>query len=325
MDDQPRLILHIGSQKTGTTTLQGFLKRQTKPLAKAGFHYIKAGRTNIAHNSIIQLIRKGQGLDVAQQILDEISEHSDKTCFISSEMFFRSEMAQYFAEHLPPALRLKTRVIIYLRRQDKYAEAMYKQRVKNGRYQNTPENYAANVVNLDYGKVLADFAASFGTRNVIVRPFERALFPNSDVLYDFAKHTTIPEELVAEYSFPSANGTLSREVSEQLGVLNRSAERINTREIIRYIASHRPEGATRTADCLDLATRRQIMATHAAGNEDVRATYCPELPALFDLADLFSDSSYPMPDKAERALRQKQATAAIEQALAFMNQPIESN
>lgn len=316
MTDRPRLILHIGSQKTGTTTLQGFLKTQTEPLAGAGLHFVQSGRTNIAHNSIIQLIRKGQGEAVAEDILAEISQHRDKTCFISSEMFFRPDIARYFAKHLPAALRIKSKVIVYLRRQDKYAEAMYKQRVKNGRYQGTPEEYASGLAHLDYGKILSHFGSTFGTRNLIVRPFERALFPSGDVLQDFAQYTGIPAELAASYNYPSANGTLSKEVSEQLGALKRRDPNINIREIIRHILRNRPEGAIRTSDCLDLQTRRDIMQANAAKNEKLRAAYCAELPALFDLSDLMNDDAYQLPDRDEISRRSNYATAAIDAALA---------
>ncbi|MDO6727350.1 hypothetical protein Q4544_10430 [Cognatishimia sp. 1_MG-2023] len=316
MTDRPRLILHIGSQKTGTTTLQGFLKTQTEPLAEAGLHYVQAGRTNIAHNSVIPSIRKGHGEAVGEDILAELSQNRDKTCFISSEMFFRPDIARFFAKHLPAALRIKSKVIVYLRRQDKYAEAMYKQRVKNGRYQGTPEEYAAGLTHLDYGQILSHFGATFGSRNLIVRPFERALFPGGDVLQDFAQHSGIPADLAANYSYPSANGTLSKEVSEQLGALKRRNPEINTREVIRHILRNRPEGAIRTSDCLDLETRRRIMQANASRNEELRATYCPELPALFDLSDLSADDAYPIPDKEDVSLRSQLATAAIEAAVA---------
>lgn len=312
--DRPRLVLHIGSQKTGTTTLQGFLKTQTDALAQEGFHFLNAGRTNIAHNSIIQLIRKGDGQKIAEEILAEIAAHPNKTCIISSEMFFRKDMAQYFAKVLPAALRLQTKVVVYIRRQDKYAESMYKQRVKNGRYQGTPVEYATSVVNLHYGQTLAHFASAFGARNLVVRPFERSIFPGGDVLQDFARHVGIPDALAQDYKHPSANATLSREVSELLGKLNREHPDVNTKEIIRHIMRNRPKGTINSADCLDLETRRAIMRSHAAENEEVRAAYCPALPALFDMSDLFNEEAYPMPTEHERKLRQTQAEAAVSAA-----------
>ncbi len=316
----PRVILHIGSQKTGTTSIQGFLKTQTEALSEAGFHFVKAGRTNIAHNSIIQLIRKGKGEAVAEEILSEIVENSGKTCIISSEMFFRKDMAEYFAKIFPAALRLQTRVVVYIRRQDKYAESMYKQRVKNGRYQGSPEEYAQTVVNLHYGQTLSHFATAFGIRNLIVRPFERSLFPGGDVLQDFCRSTGIPLELGQKYQHPSANATLSREVSELLGQISRETPKVNTKDIIRHIMHHRPEGTVVSSDCLDLETRRSIMRTYAAENEEVRATYCAALPGLFDLSDLFREDSYPMPNKRQRRMRRDQAEAAVKAAQLTLSQ-----
>lgn len=70
--DRPGLILHVGTQKTGTTTIQGFLKNMSNELAVAGLHYLKTGRTNIAHNVMIQMIRKGRGPGLAKRILKEM-------------------------------------------------------------------------------------------------------------------------------------------------------------------------------------------------------------------------------------------------------------
>ena len=63
--EKPRLILHIGSQKTGTTSIQGFLKNKADALAVEGVNYISAGRTNIAHNSVLQAINQNGGQNAA--------------------------------------------------------------------------------------------------------------------------------------------------------------------------------------------------------------------------------------------------------------------
>ncbi|GAA6207707.1 hypothetical protein NBRC116601_10000 [Cognatishimia sp. WU-CL00825] len=316
----PRLILHIGSQKTGTTTIQGFLKNQTENLASAGLHFVRAGRTNIAHNSVLQSIKKGQGDLVAGDILSEIGAQPENSCsVISSEMFFRKGIAAYFKQHFPQDLRARTRVLVYLRRQDKYAEAMYKQRVKNGRFRGSPSEYLKNVVKLNYDGILQEFADAFGQDNLIVRPFERCLLAKGDVLRDFVQHASLTESLVVNYKTAGANATLSRQVSEQLGTLRRAGTSVNTRDIIRHIMRHKPAGAIQSGDCFDLETRRALLATYATENELIRSTFCPDLPALFDMADLFDNKAYAAPSEADLELKTHQAAQAINAAIDALN------
>ena len=308
---RPRLILHIGSQKTGTTAIQGFLKSQQAELQDHGLHFLEAGRTNIAHNSVLRHINNGQAEAIAAEMVAEVQAQPDKCSVISSEMFFRPGFAQFFADHFPASLREETKVLVYLRRQDKYAEAMYKQRVKNGRYQGSPSEYAAEHVNLDYMLTLAQYALAFGHRNIIVRPFERSHFPGGDVLRDFASHASLSDELFDTYAASGANATLSREISEQLGVLNRSGQDVNTREIIRHIIRTNPPDAFRSGDCYSLVERLRIAVKYAASNDALRRAFCPELPELFDMSDLEDDRAYVLPDPIEKARRLRRAKAIV--------------
>lgn len=318
-EDRPRLILHVGTQKTGTTTIQGFLKNSRKALHEAGVHYLSTGRTNIAHNAMIPMIRKGRGPRMAKRLIAEMGRHGDKISIISSEMFFRKDIANYFAVHFPRDILDATRVVVYLRRQDKYAEAMWKQRVKNGRYAGSPQDYVAGHKSLNFLPILDHFADVFGEKNIIACPFERAHFPKGDVLQDFATHCHIPTELAASYSYPSSNATLSKEVSEELGRMNRGKSGINTKQVIRTLSRLRPDGAIRSGDCFTLAERRAMMARFADCNEDLRAKYCPDLPQLFDVSDLEDPEKYPAASSALLSQRAQQAKAAIDVALADLN------
>ncbi|MEP1202107.1 hypothetical protein [Tateyamaria sp.] len=48
----PKLIIHIGSQKTGSTSIQTFLTQNPDKMAKAGLTYVNAGRGPAAHNKL---------------------------------------------------------------------------------------------------------------------------------------------------------------------------------------------------------------------------------------------------------------------------------
>lgn len=292
MDKQ--LFIHIGSPKTGTTAIQGFLKNNGKPLRRAGVNYMSTGRVNIAHNGIAGAFRKGQAGAVCDDLCKEIEGSKFPVHILSSEMFFRPAVARIMgkglAEGLPAELRAQTKVIVYLRRQDRYLEALYKQLVKNARI---PTGAMAfhdkKLESLAYAYSLDPYAAAFGHDNIIVRPFERQQFPNGDVIEDFVEKLGV--DLTGELVRPdiSTNKTFSLEMSEVLGLLSQET-RLNTRDLIRALIAIEPPDVIRSNDVYDRETRTNIVAHHAERNEQLRQTYCPDLETLFDTSDLEAGS-----------------------------------
>jgi hypothetical protein len=79
-------------------------------------------------------------------------------------------------------------VVTYVRRQDRYIEARYNQRVKDGRLTIGLEEFAATQVDgaaLDYHEHFRQWAEAFGRDSVRIRLYERERFPQGDVRRDF--------------------------------------------------------------------------------------------------------------------------------------------
>jgi hypothetical protein len=297
------LILHIGSPKTGTTAIQGYLKGNVDALRSVGVNFVTAGRQNISHNGMIGAFKKGQGADVCTAIAQEIKASDLPVHIVSSEMFFRAGIAQQLSAHLPDDLIRQTRVVCYLRRQDKYIEALYKQLVKNGRIPpDAMQFHARRLDSLAYSQTVDAFGEHFGQNNIALRPFERRHFTNSDVVDDFFEQAgvIIPDRA----SEPeTTNQTFSAPVSEMLGMLKRNTK-INTRELIRVMTRQGDAGAVRSGDVYDFPTRCNIVKHHADDNERLRATYTPTLDQLFDLSDLdHDDGLYPSPEEQTMSWR----------------------
>ncbi len=313
------LYIHIGSPKTGTTAIQGFLKNNGKVLRHAGVNYMSAGRINIAHNGVAGSFRKGEGAIVCAEIAAEIEESRFPTHIISSEMFFRPAVARVMGRDLfaglPDWLRARTKIIVYLRRQDRYLEALYKQLVKNARIPTgAMAFYERKLESLAYAYSLDPYAKRFGAENIILRPFERQHFRNGDVIEDFVDQLGV--ELTGELTRPdtSTNKTFSLEMSEVLGMLAAETS-LNTRDLIRALIALEPPDVVRSNDVYDLETRRKIATHHAARNEILRQTYCPHLDVLFDESDLAEGNR----DKpADHAANWRAAVHAAAKAIAHV-------
>ncbi len=314
----PRLFLHIGTPKTGSTAIQYFLARNFEPLRAQGINFVREGRKREAHNLVLQARRKGHIRDVMDKVVAEIETRPETTHVITSEMYFGAGAAQDLADALPDHLRQETRILVYLRRQDGFLEALYKQRVKTGRYHGDALEFArAKLGNGDYLRTLAPYAAAFGQGNIIVRPFERHHFRDGNIVCDAADlfGVTGMEDLFVPGSVD--NLTLSHEVTKILARLSKATD-VNIKDVIRHLSHAPPEGAARSGDCFTLTQRREIMAGFETSNEELRRTYRPDLDSLFTMTDLAPDAPDTAPDDAERLHRLERAQDIVFTALEEM-------
>ena len=313
------LIIHIGSPKTGTTALQGFLKTHSDALGERGVHFVRSGRSNIAHNSMVRPLLKGKASDTLAAIRDEISSVPASVHVLSSEMFFRTGLALPLAEGLRNA-DTDIRIVGYLRRPDAYAEAMYKQRVKNGRIPRDPAAFLeAWGANLAYLPTVSEYRDAFGQDALRIRPFRRELFADGNVISDFA--SCLGDVDVTDLIDPnaSANTTLSRAVSEHLGRVSKTTD-FNTRVMIREIIAEGASGTRRSHDVFDKGTRSKIVQDCLADLNAVREICFSEIAEPFDMADLAEGAPDRYPDEREALELERIAADAVMEAVGRQSQ-----
>jgi hypothetical protein len=139
-----KLILHAGIHRTGTTSIQRYLSRNRKHLAAQAISY--PGTTDNQQEFAFKLMRRSITPDAFADMLSE-SEH--ETILVSGEDFCRiadesiiSALAKRFRIHL----------ILFIRRQDEWAESWYNQHIK------WPFNKAVSVMSpLEFIGTLPDY------------------------------------------------------------------------------------------------------------------------------------------------------------------------
>lgn len=232
-----RLYLHIGFNKTGSTTLQRCLFRNSTTLEQAGILY--PGRLhdsymqNYQHTPLaaalperqVSWLRPGKraSLDRAlRDLLARIESSAAETVVISSEAFGGIDMTQDRVELVQRKLaQFDTRIIAYIRRQDEYFLSTYQEEIKNGgRHAFQFPRYATNR-QFTFSQRLAPWRAVFGADRVIVRPFERRFWPDGNLEYDFFDIIGAPLDNLTPMEKP-ANESLSfcaLEFMRQLNIL----------------------------------------------------------------------------------------------------------
>ena len=205
-----RIILHIGTEKTGTSSIQKFCLDNRRQLLRRGVYYPLSPADHLGNHvklsayfqngGWVRHLRRDLGIITSQQLkrfrkhflfhlTGELSHHTDKTVLFSNEHLSMCHDDDEIA-NLAGLLREFTndiKILVYLRRQmDKHA-TLHATRIVRGepglKLDLTPAHLTAP--NFDYLSMLDRWARVFGKRNVTVRPFERQQLVDGDVVKDF--------------------------------------------------------------------------------------------------------------------------------------------
>lgn len=176
------LYLHVGTPKTGTSTIQWFLYRNREVLAQQGILYPALsdktpGHHYIANNyrtqplSWVEPIPRGKVLRKIARAMEAMPE-AHSLC-LSSEAFWGcrkrlNKFRQDFADY-------DIKVIVLLRRQDDFMNALYRQDVKARKRVGDAVTFVRNgLKRLDYREKLTLLEGIFGRENFTIIPFEPA-------------------------------------------------------------------------------------------------------------------------------------------------------
>ena len=192
-----RLVLHIGTAKTGSTAIQASLARAHSELLAAGILYPKTGRgrfpghPHLAWEAAGDPLRRPRSGGV-DDLVTEIEKAPARTVVLSSEVFgtdpARGERAAAWARRLSDRLGVSNvQVVAYVRPQWEYLESSYVQRVKTGRvYRRFPDQLERDLRTdrFDYVRVFEPWREAFG-EGLTVRPYTRAALVGGDLVEDF--------------------------------------------------------------------------------------------------------------------------------------------
>ncbi len=162
MESRPKLFIHIGTPKTGTTSIQNFLASNQKSLYKNGFFFQKRGLFDNSYINFLRLFYQKQMIlshnDIEKRIYRFIADdnfndatrnidyYEDKiikkihreifskrgNIILSSESFFDHDISR-FKEKIsllkkitePFKEKYDIKIIVYFRKQDSYIESFY--------------------------------------------------------------------------------------------------------------------------------------------------------------------------------------------------------
>ncbi len=196
-----KVILHIGTGKTGSSTIQNTLYSLRRVLKKRyGVDYALCGLSEVnhygeiihAHYQFVDWLKKRrlEKLEIARSY---IQNSTCKTIVFSCESFYHDLRDEEIALLHNLFSDFQLCIVCYVRRQDLYVESAYKQQVKVGAFTMPFSDFADDHSNVNYlfeahanyYRLLSLWADYFGVDSVRVIPFERRYMKNGDLVEDF--------------------------------------------------------------------------------------------------------------------------------------------
>jgi hypothetical protein len=160
------VYVHIGLHKTGTSSIQAFLRKNKPALLERGWLYPRTGWTAGGHHNLAyELLGRKRFSEAAGRLSELEAEIAQApNAIVSSEELEFLELAE--VRRLKAAIgERETRILVYLRRQDALIGSTYAQQVKMGARMKPFDDYAlASLYNprFDFAQLLSRWGGVFG-------------------------------------------------------------------------------------------------------------------------------------------------------------------
>lgn len=304
------LYIHIGTPKTGTTSIQNFCGLNREKLKEQGvlypimnYHYERKSVNRngyfltgtIKENGTRNKEKEKQVFDNELQYIVDCFKDYD-TILLSDESIWWAtstrrkglwkDLKKHSEQH-----NYQIKVIVYLRRQDQFMMSRYNQRLKTDFVASTQnfDEYFADMNGrfkcvMDYRDRIDNIAKSISKENVIVKRFDRNYFYNGDLNQDFLNILGVKVDDSFQQLKETANTGISVQSGEIKRVLNRlkpitMAENNKLLEILNECENVLPESNTSLMSTDEV---KNFMEQFVDSNESIVDEYIGDGKPLFD-------------------------------------------
>lgn len=298
-----KLYIHIGTHKTGSTSIQNVLKKERKHLLKEGIFYL--GRFRDISKPMKDMIEYDEKHveefhKEAVRKIEESKKTNPAIYVTSNEKWSGHDMLAY--SNAPANARMlwdifkpfqfDIKIVVYLRQQDKFFESAYSQKVKRGASYSFQEflDKIEHVKDCHWDHYLDAYAKYFGEKNIIVQPFDKKYLPEKDsLIHSFGK--IIGSEYLKDYQLKRVkNRGYSKDVMEIARLSNKYLSKEEIRAM-KYILME-VRLPTQNYTYFPLEQRKELISHFEKSNRRVAQKYLKdENGELFPKENLEKDSA----------------------------------
>lgn len=182
-----KLFIHIGTHKTGSTSIQNFCDSNSAALAKESINFIPT-------SSISKIYQESKNLTQASTRLHKVLSVKLKSpydkVFLSWENFsgglynFYSDSIIYFKslkDAIPPGFNAE--LIVFFRRQDEFIQSAFNQAKHEGKFAESEDLLSIEYrPNFDWLNYLQTLKKIFTNDKIHVLPYDKKVFQESSIL-----------------------------------------------------------------------------------------------------------------------------------------------
>lgn len=289
------LYIHIGTWKTGSTTIQYNLNLFKEKLKTENIIYLSENDKIVTDDRIIRNFEKVEDDYVAgsrkklKEIIQRYEGHNFKLV-ASAEEFSGdpftgfnnvSAVAQNLKE-ITAGLNLDIKIIVYLRRQDDFVESLYTQSIHLG-MTHTFEEFLSTFDgdSFNWKNLVSSYSKLFGEQNIIVRRYHKKYLPNQNsLIHDFGN--ILGSKLLTEFEAThSKNKGYSRDTLEIMRLVNKELgdDRFQIRKLFRASNTKKP---FEKYAFFDGSERKSFYSQYVESNDYIAANYLtPQETSLF--------------------------------------------
>jgi hypothetical protein len=275
-----RLFLHVGWPKTGSTFISDVLQANEEILEKNGLkvytHLFKEGATD----ELDYMSDPAQFDAIKLKIQSLIkAARTDENILISKECW-SSFSDETFQSIIDGAGETPIKVIVYLRRQDDFAESAWKQWHHKQWTLEEWKDFLVKKKNL-YLPRLKLWAGLFGKENIIVRRYGKSYFKNG-IVRDLLDCIEVPE-LELDYGTGVSNPSLDRNSLEILYRTRNLANGIHDNRMLNIFERHTVTSgkAFSRKPLYSSAHRKEILDSFQEENSIIASTFLDQGSTLF--------------------------------------------
>ncbi|MCX6984145.1 MAG: hypothetical protein NT118_05240 [Lentisphaerae bacterium] len=284
-----KLYFHIGTHKTGTTTIQQCMYEHRTELESekivllnqfpeiVGIRYLDSPDAGMVKRSREYLLKTTKGFSPEHRFVMS-SEGFSGNLF---KGYYNSERIAEFLSKVSAGFDV--RIIVYLRRQDFFIESLYTQMIHQGEsysFSDFALNYDAS--SFDWHSLVSNFSKYFGKDKMSVRLYDKEVLPRSDSLVkDFAAqiNSSVLRDLEVKKNHNIGYGRVSLEVARLCNPYLSIEQRKALRRILQSSTTKVP---FESSGFFSVDEREQFMSRYEESNSRVAEDYFGGRGRLFN-------------------------------------------